>query len=72
MTGTRADQRDTALEVVGADNPDAVVCVGPPFGHALPQWILPYGGTVTVDGAQQRIGAAFGSGHSKNTHGVAE
>jgi hypothetical protein len=29
--------------------------VGPPFGHSRSQWILPYGGFVTVDGADQRL-----------------
>ena len=30
----RAQQRDTAIELVGCYNPDAVVCVGVPFGSA--------------------------------------
>ena len=55
----RAAQRDAAVEVVGRYNPEAVVCVGIPFGHTRPQWILPYGGEVTVDGAQQRVWADF-------------
>ena len=37
---------------IGRYNPDAVVCVGVPFGHTRPQWILPYGGDVTVDGVR--------------------
>ena len=49
----RAEQRDMVLEVVHAYNPEAVVVVGPPFGHTRPQWILPYGGLMTVDGASQ-------------------
>jgi muramoyltetrapeptide carboxypeptidase LdcA involved in peptidoglycan recycling len=56
----RAAQRDTALEIITRYNPDAVVCVGIPFGHTRPQWILPYGGYLTVDGAQQRVWADFG------------
>lgn len=56
----RAAQRDAALDVVGRYNPDAVVCIGIPFGHTRPQWILPFGGQVTVDGAQQRVWADFG------------
>ena len=40
-------------------NPDAVVVVGVPFGHTRPQWILPYGGLVTVDGAAQRLWADY-------------
>lgn len=51
----RASQRDTAIEVVGRYNPDAVVCVGVPFGHTRPQWILPYGGEVTIDGIERTI-----------------
>jgi muramoyltetrapeptide carboxypeptidase LdcA involved in peptidoglycan recycling len=55
----RARQRDTALEVIGRYNPDAVVCVGPPFGHTRPQWLLPYGGEVTVDGVEHRLWADY-------------
>ena len=56
----RSAQRDTAIEVIGRYNPDAVVVVGVPFGHTRPQWILPYGGELTVDGAEQRIWASYG------------
>jgi len=55
----RAEQRDVAIDVVSRYNPDAVVCVGVPFGHTRPQWILPYGGDVTVDGTEQRIWADY-------------
>ncbi len=55
----RAEQRDVAIEVVARYNADAVVCVGVPFGHTRPQWVLPYGGQVTVDGAAQRIWADY-------------
>jgi muramoyltetrapeptide carboxypeptidase LdcA involved in peptidoglycan recycling len=55
----RAEQRDTAIETVGRYNPDAVVCVGPPFGHTRPQWIVPYGGTMTVDGTSHKIWADY-------------
>ncbi|MEJ7742922.1 MAG: S66 peptidase family protein [Nocardioidaceae bacterium] len=51
----RAEQRDVAIEVVGRYNPDAVVCVGVPYGHTRPQWILPYGGQVTVDGVERKV-----------------
>ncbi len=56
----RAAQRDAVLEEVSAYNPEAVVCVGPPFGHTRPQWILPYGGEVTLDGVNRRVTAAYG------------
>jgi len=57
--GHRRAQRDTVLEVVSHYNPDAVVCVGVPFGHTRPQWVLPYGGHVTVDGAARRVWADY-------------
>lgn len=51
----RAAQREAAVEMIARYNPDAVVCVGIPFGHTRPQWILPHGGVMTVDGEQQRV-----------------
>ncbi|MGW0360591.1 LD-carboxypeptidase [Micrococcus luteus] len=56
----RAEQGDVVLEEVGRYNPDAVVCVGVPFGHTRPQWVLPHGGVMTVDGEARRVGAQFG------------
>jgi muramoyltetrapeptide carboxypeptidase LdcA involved in peptidoglycan recycling len=56
----RAEQRDVAIDVVHTYNPDAVVVVGPPFGHTRPQWIVPYGGFLTVDGASRRVYADYG------------
>lgn len=55
----RAEQRDTVVETITRYNPDAVVCVGIPFGHTRPQWILPHGGTITVDGTAQRVIADY-------------
>ena len=55
----RAEQRDVVVDVVAAYNPEAVVCVGVPFGHTRPQWILPHGGPVTVDGAARRVFADY-------------
>jgi muramoyltetrapeptide carboxypeptidase LdcA involved in peptidoglycan recycling len=57
--GLRAAQRDAAIEVIERYNPDAVVVVGVPFGHTRPQWILPFGGEVTVDGASRRVWADY-------------
>lgn len=56
----RKQQRDTAIEVVHAYNSDAVVVVGPPFGHTRPQWVVPYGGFLTVDGIGRRLYADYG------------
>jgi muramoyltetrapeptide carboxypeptidase LdcA involved in peptidoglycan recycling len=55
----RAGQRDIAIATVARYNPDAVVVVGVPFGHTRPQWILPYGGLVTVDGASRQVWADY-------------
>ena len=55
----RAEQRDVALELVQHYNADAVVVIGIPFGHTRPQWILPYGGTVTVDNIERRVWADY-------------
>lgn len=55
----RDAQRDSAFTVIERYNQDAVVVVGPPFGHTRPQWIVPYGGTMTVDGAAQRLFADY-------------
>lgn len=56
----RADQRQVVFEEVGRYNPNAVVCVGVPFGHTRPQWILPYGGTVRLNGEDRTVVASFG------------
>jgi len=55
----RAEQREVAIETIERYNPDAVVVVGIPFGHTRPQWILPYGGSMTVDGTTQRVWADY-------------
>ncbi|MEQ6899783.1 S66 peptidase family protein [Nocardioides sp. YIM 152588] len=55
----REEQRDAAIETVTRYNADAVVVVGPPFGHTQPQWIVPYGGAMTVDGAARRLYADY-------------
>jgi muramoyltetrapeptide carboxypeptidase LdcA involved in peptidoglycan recycling len=56
----RAEQRDEALRLVSHYNPEAVVVVGVPFGHTKPQWILPYGGDLTVDGTSRTLWADYG------------
>jgi muramoyltetrapeptide carboxypeptidase LdcA involved in peptidoglycan recycling len=55
----RREQRDVVVELIGHYNTEAVVCAGIPFGHTRPQWILPHGGTITVDGAARRVAADY-------------
>ena len=55
----RARQRDVAIASIDDYNSNAVVVVGVPFGHTRPQWILPYGGQLIVDGQRQQIWADY-------------
>lgn len=55
----RNAQRDIVIETVARYNPDAVVCVGVPFGHTRPQWIVPYGGRMALDGATHTVVADY-------------
>ncbi|MFL6287581.1 MAG: LD-carboxypeptidase [Actinomycetes bacterium] len=55
----RREQRDVVIDVVSTYNADAVICVGVPFGHTRPQWILPHGGLITVDGVRRTVAADY-------------
>ncbi|MEV0896671.1 S66 peptidase family protein [Actinoplanes sp. NPDC049802] len=55
----RAEQREAVLKALGAYHPEAMVVFGVDFGHTAPQWVLPYGGRVTVDGPNRRIIAHY-------------
>jgi muramoyltetrapeptide carboxypeptidase LdcA involved in peptidoglycan recycling len=55
----RAEQRDVVAGLIDRYNPEAVVCVGVPFGHTRPQWIIPHGGMITVDGIARRVVADY-------------
>ena len=55
----RADQRDAVLRAFGTYHPDAMIVFDVDFGHTDPQWVLPYGGRITVDGPARRITAHY-------------
>ncbi len=55
----RADQRAAVLSAFAAYNPAAMIVFGVDIGHTDPQWVLPYGGEITVDGPGRRIVAHF-------------
>lgn len=55
----RQERFTAVIEVVTEYNPDAVVCLGVPFGHTRPQIIVPHGGKMIVDGTSQRIFADY-------------
>lgn len=56
----RADQREAVLEAFGRYGPAAMVVSGVDLGHTDPQWVVPYGGELTVDGPARRITAHHG------------
>ena len=58
-TAKRAEQRDEVIRAVQRYNSEAVVVVGVPFGHTRPQWIIPFGGDVTVDGTTRTLWADY-------------
>ena len=55
----RVERDEMVIETIADYNPQAVVCCGVPFGHTCPQWILPYGGRVAVDGAARTVEADY-------------
>ncbi len=55
----RAEYRAQVLRVVAGYNPDLVVVLDVDLGHTSPQWVLPYGGLVTVDAIARTITAHF-------------
>ncbi|MGK5680477.1 S66 family peptidase [Actinoplanes sp. URMC 104] len=55
----RDDQREAVLRALAAYNPSAMAVFGIDFGHTAPQWILPYGGRMTVDGPNRTVTAHY-------------
>jgi muramoyltetrapeptide carboxypeptidase LdcA involved in peptidoglycan recycling len=55
----RAEQREAVLRAIGDYNPSAMIVFDVDFGHTDPQWVLPYGGELTVDGPGRRIVAHY-------------
>ena len=58
--GYRTEQRRAVLRAFAEYHPGAMLVFDVDFGHTDPQWVLPYGGTVTVDGPARRILAHYG------------
>ena len=51
----RAAQELAVLQAFKIYNPAAMIVYGPDFGHTDPQYVLPYGGLMTIDGISQKI-----------------
>ena len=58
----RAGQRDAVLRAFDAYNPSAMIVFNVDIGHTDPQWVIPYGGTMTVDGPARTITASYRPG----------
>jgi muramoyltetrapeptide carboxypeptidase LdcA involved in peptidoglycan recycling len=56
----RTEQQEAIRRALREYNPAAMVVFGVEIGHTDPQWVVPYGGLVTVDGPARRIVAHFG------------
>jgi hypothetical protein len=57
--GCAPNSATIVIEQIARYNPEAAVCVGIPFGHMRPQWIIPHGGTIMVDGTARRVVADY-------------
>lgn len=55
----RTAQREAILAALQRYNPSAMAVFGIDFGHTDPQWVLPYGGSMTVDGPGRRVIAHY-------------
>src|SRR3954469_3528529 len=55
----RDAQRVAVLRAFEAYSPNAMIVFGVDIGHTDPQWVLPYGGLLTVDGPGRRITAHY-------------
>ncbi|QEU11992.1 LD-carboxypeptidase [Dermabacter vaginalis] len=57
----RAAQRDYVLAELTRYAPDTPVCFGLPFGHTRPQYVIPYGGEITLDSELETITGHYGA-----------
>jgi len=55
----RAEQQAAVLRAFAAYNTEAMIVFDVDIGHTDPQWVLPYGGRMTVDGPGRRIVAHY-------------
>jgi muramoyltetrapeptide carboxypeptidase LdcA involved in peptidoglycan recycling len=55
----REEQRGAVLEAMATYNPSAMIVFGPDLGHTDPQYVIPFGGSMTVDGTGRRITADY-------------
>lgn len=59
--GYREEQRAAILKAFDAYNPEAMIVFNVDIGHTDPQWVIPYGGLMTIDGSERTITAHYSS-----------
>jgi muramoyltetrapeptide carboxypeptidase LdcA involved in peptidoglycan recycling len=55
----RADQYESVLRAISDYHPSAMLVCGPDLGHTDPQYVIPFGGLMTVDGPARRISVTY-------------
>jgi muramoyltetrapeptide carboxypeptidase LdcA involved in peptidoglycan recycling len=55
----REEQRDAVVKAFDEYRPGTMIVFNVDYGHTDPQWILPYGGRLTVDGPARKITAHY-------------
>lgn len=55
----RVEQEAAVLRALDIYNRGALFVYGPDFGHTDPQYVLPYGGLMTIDGPARRISVQY-------------
>ncbi len=55
----REEQRAAVLDAMTFYSPRATIVFGPDLGHTDPQYVIPFGGSMTVDGPGRRITADY-------------
>ncbi|MEV0445416.1 S66 peptidase family protein [Streptomyces spectabilis] len=53
------EQREAVLRALGAYAPDTMAVFDVDLGHTDPQYVIPYGGVVRVDGRERRITVTY-------------
>jgi muramoyltetrapeptide carboxypeptidase LdcA involved in peptidoglycan recycling len=53
------DQRSAMLRALDEYNPGVPTVFGLDFGHTDPQTVIPYGGSMTVDGIASRVTVTY-------------
>lgn len=55
----RGEWRESVQRAIAAYHPNMLAVLDVDFGHTSPQWLVPYGGSVTVDGVRRTITGHF-------------